>query len=308
MSMTSVSWSWGIRCARSGGNGSAAAVGGAVACWRGGVHSTFGAGAVPATPRTPGVPHPASRPTLTATSVSRRNARDRGPSRGTSGWLVGIRAGIRLWAKGSRRDRGSRSIRTTGRARGARRRSRSGVRSDEGTARSLAVGGALLQDAGARRAGGRRRQGRAERGAGEAGQAGRRGRPPADPAGPVRVPGGGAGRRGAPRPARRRRRLVPRGRRGEAASGAPGRAAAGGAVAALRRKGPADQEGSARDRAAARRLGPIEDDDFLPDLAGQPRGQRLHVVHRVEDDRVLEILDVQGGHLARERQQLGAII
>src|ERR1043166_4925505 len=100
MSMTSVSWSWAIRCAGSVAKGSAAAVGGAVTCWRGGVHSTFGAGAVPATLRTPGVPHAASRPALSGASVSRRNARDVRLSCGTSGWLVGIRAGIRLWGTG----------------------------------------------------------------------------------------------------------------------------------------------------------------------------------------------------------------
>src|SRR5256885_4920054 len=106
MSITSARLSCATRAATSGGSSAAAGSAARRSGVEGGVQNTFGAGAVPATPRTPGVPHAASRPALMAASVSRRNARDLPRFGGTSGWRVGIRAGIRLWGTGVGDDRG----------------------------------------------------------------------------------------------------------------------------------------------------------------------------------------------------------
>src|SRR5205823_8328304 len=107
MSITSTSLSCEIRAPRSGGtSGGGATVG---AGCRGGVQSTFGAGAVPATPRTPGVPQPVSSAAVAVTSVPSRNFLPmEGRGRRTSGWCVSIRSRIRLSVKGWRLDRASR--------------------------------------------------------------------------------------------------------------------------------------------------------------------------------------------------------
>src|SRR2546422_6294339 len=99
MSMTSVSLSSAIRPAKSAGSSGGAAAG-AAAGWRGGVHSTFGAGAVPATPRTPGVPHPSSTLAAAAPRVTARNAWEAATLRaGTAGGRVAHRASIVLCTK-----------------------------------------------------------------------------------------------------------------------------------------------------------------------------------------------------------------
>src|SRR5205809_377535 len=74
MSMTSVSLSCAIRPARSGGSSGGGAPC-AAAGWRGGFQNTFGAGAVPATPRTPGVPQPSSTAAAATPRVTGRNVR-----------------------------------------------------------------------------------------------------------------------------------------------------------------------------------------------------------------------------------------
>src|SRR5207245_10526232 len=52
----------------------------------------------------------------------------------------------------------------------------------------------------------------------------------------------------------------------------------------------------------------VEDRDLLPDLARQPGAEVLQVVHGFQHDRILQVLDVQRGYLARERQQVGAVV
>src|SRR5206468_7968356 len=52
----------------------------------------------------------------------------------------------------------------------------------------------------------------------------------------------------------------------------------------------------------------VEDRDLLPDLARQPGGAVLQVVPGCPHDRILQVLDVQRGYLARERQQVGAVV
>src|SRR2546428_2480475 len=161
MSMTSVSLSCAIRPARSGGSSGGGAAAGAAAGWRGGVINTFGAGAVPATPRTPGVPQPSSRPDAATPRVTVSNAGETATLRaGTSGGRVAYRASIVLCAKGLGRGRGSHYTHT-------RRRSwtipcreeRRHVGRVTRAARSVAVGRALLQDPRARGRGHRGRQG-----------------------------------------------------------------------------------------------------------------------------------------------------
>src|SRR5438128_12236517 len=95
MSMTSVSLSCAIRPARSGGSSGGGAAG-AAAAWRGGggggVQNTFGAGAVPATPRTPGVPQPSSTAAAATPRVTGRNVGGAAALRGgTAGGRVGNR-------------------------------------------------------------------------------------------------------------------------------------------------------------------------------------------------------------------------
>src|SRR6266699_284325 len=118
MSMTSVSLSCAIRPARSAGSSGGAAAG-AAAGWRGGVHSTFGAGAVPATPRTPGVPHASSTLAAAAPRVTARNAWEAATLRaGTAGGRVAHRASIVLCTKKGLGGAAVPSIRIPGAARG----------------------------------------------------------------------------------------------------------------------------------------------------------------------------------------------
>src|SRR5437762_13073162 len=203
MSMTSVSLSSAIRPARSAGSSGGAAAG-AAAGWRGGVHNTFGAGAVPATARTPGVPQPSSSPEAATPRVTGSNAREAGTLRpGTSGGRVAYRASIVLCAKGLGRGRGSHYTHTPRRSWTIPcREERRHVGRVTRAARSVAVGSAFLQDPRARGRGHRRRQGAGRQRAGEARETPRGGRPAADPARPVGIPRGGARPVTAPRPSR----------------------------------------------------------------------------------------------------------
>src|SRR5207302_9051029 len=82
----------------------------AAAACRGGrsAHTSFGAGGVPATTRTPGVPQPSSSPEAATPRVTGSNAREAGTLRpGSSGGRVAYRASIVLCAKGLVRGRGS---------------------------------------------------------------------------------------------------------------------------------------------------------------------------------------------------------
>src|SRR6266446_926970 len=258
MSMTSVSLSCAIRPARSGG-GSGNATAGPAAGSReeGGVQNTFGAGAVPATPRTPGVPQPSSSAAVAMPRVAGRNACEAATLRaGTSGGRVANRACIVRYAeKGLSEARGSHYTHT-------RRRSwtipcreeRRHVGGVSGAAGSVALGRALLQDPRARGRGHRWGQGRSERCAGQAGEAARRGRPTAHPPRPVRVPRGGARPVGASRPSGGSGGPVRRGRRGQTIARASRPAATPGSVAPVRGKGKAHEERAARDREAQRRV------------------------------------------------------
>src|SRR5690348_3091491 len=233
MSMTSVSVSCAIRRARSGGSSGGGIGCGGAAGRRGGVHATFGAGAVPATPWTPGVPQLASSTTIPAQNVPSRHVPYAGERRRrTSGWCVSIRLRIRLCAKGWRLDRCSPEY-THGRAGAWNLEEVRYGRCSTGAAGSLALGGALLQDASARRGRDRRRQGSRQRRAGQARQGGGRGRRVAHPARAVRVPRARTGPRGAPGPAGGRGRAVRRGSGGETAPGTARGAAPDGAGAAL---------------------------------------------------------------------------
>src|SRR5439155_22167927 len=97
----------GTRAARSGGSSGGSAAwaaagwpGGGGGGGRGGVHNTFGAGAVPATPRTPGVPQPSSRADVAMPMVTGRNAREAATRRReTTGERVANRACIGLCTK-----------------------------------------------------------------------------------------------------------------------------------------------------------------------------------------------------------------
>src|SRR4029077_8027056 len=104
MSMTSVSVSCAIRLATSGGSSGGGVVCEGAAGRLGGVHATFGAGAVPATPRTP-VPHAATATTAPVASVALSNVPRPTRGRRMSGWPGGIRLRIRLCAKGWQLDR-----------------------------------------------------------------------------------------------------------------------------------------------------------------------------------------------------------
>src|SRR3989442_973447 len=120
MSMTSVSLSCAIRPARARGSSGGVAAPAAAACrGGGGVHSTFGAGAVPATPRTPGVPQPSSRPDAATPRVTGSNARETATLRaGTSGGRVAHRASIVLCTKKGLGGAAVPTIRIPGAARG----------------------------------------------------------------------------------------------------------------------------------------------------------------------------------------------
>src|SRR3989441_2975042 len=135
--MTSVSLSPAIRPASSGGRSSAGAAG-AAAGWRvgGGVHNTFGAGAVPATPRTPGVPQPTSTADAATPRVTTRNACEAATLRAeTSGGRVANRACIVLYAEKGLGEAGVPIIRTPGAARGPYPAGRRGAMSDESRVR-----------------------------------------------------------------------------------------------------------------------------------------------------------------------------
>src|SRR2546428_255885 len=101
MSMTSVSLSCAIRPARSGGSSGNATAGPAAGSREeGGVQSTFGAGAVPATPRTPGVPQPSSAAQAVTPKVTgRKGWGGAAPRTATSGGRGADRAGIVLCTK-----------------------------------------------------------------------------------------------------------------------------------------------------------------------------------------------------------------
>src|SRR5438046_7864187 len=130
MSMTSVSLSCAIRPARSAGSSGGAAAG-AAAGWRGGVHSTFGAGAVPATPRTPGVPQPSSTLAAAAARVTARSAWEAATLRaGTAGGRVAHRASIVLCTKKGLGGAAVPIIRIPGAARGPYPAGRGGAMSD----------------------------------------------------------------------------------------------------------------------------------------------------------------------------------
>src|SRR5207302_9069467 len=124
--MTSVSVGCAIRAARSGGSSGGGAAwaaagwpGGGGGGGRGGVHSTFGAGAVPATPRTPGVPQPSSTLAAAAPRVTARNAWEAATLRaGTAGGRVAHRASIVLCTKKGLGGAAVPSIRIPGAARG----------------------------------------------------------------------------------------------------------------------------------------------------------------------------------------------
>src|SRR5881296_3870667 len=130
MSMTSVSLSCAIRPARSAGSSGGAAAG-AAAGWRGGVHSTFGAGAVPATPRTPGVPQPSRTADAATPRVTGRNVRKgTAVKAGTSGGRVANRASIVLCTKKGLGGAAVPIIRIPGAARGAYAAGTGGAMSD----------------------------------------------------------------------------------------------------------------------------------------------------------------------------------
>ena len=52
----------------------------------------------------------------------------------------------------------------------------------------------------------------------------------------------------------------------------------------------------------------VEDRELLPDLAREAGRQVLDLVHGLERHRVVEVLHVEGRHLAGERQRLGAVV
>src|ERR1700730_2205791 len=52
----------------------------------------------------------------------------------------------------------------------------------------------------------------------------------------------------------------------------------------------------------------VENCDLLPDLAAETRGQILDVIHGVNNNRIGQVLSVERGELAGERQHLGAIV
>src|SRR5262249_19666161 len=55
-------------------------------------------------------------------------------------------------------------------------------------------------------------------------------------------------------------------------------------------------------------MGDIEDHDLLPDLVRQTCGQRLDVAYRIEHDWIAQVLRIESGRFAGEREQLGAIV
>src|SRR5688572_30306513 len=61
-------------------------------------------------------------------------------------------------------------------------------------------------------------------------------------------------------------------------------------------------------RSGPSRGGPIEDRDLLPDLARQSRRQGFDFVDGSENNGIVEVLHEQRGNLARDRQQLAAIV
>ena len=52
----------------------------------------------------------------------------------------------------------------------------------------------------------------------------------------------------------------------------------------------------------------VADHDLLPDLAGKTDGERLDPVGRLEDHRIVQRLNVKGGELVRDGQELRAVI
>src|SRR3989442_13968540 len=118
MAMTAVRMSRAIRQERWAGS-SGGAVAGAAAGWRGDLHSTFGAGAVPATARPPGVPQASSTLAAAAPRVTARNAWEAATLRaGTAGGRVAHRASIVLCTKKGLGGAAVPSIRIPGAARG----------------------------------------------------------------------------------------------------------------------------------------------------------------------------------------------
>src|SRR2546427_239837 len=132
MSMTSVSLSCAIRPARSGGSSGNATAGPAAGSREeGGVQSTFGAGAVPATPRTPGVPQPSSAAQAVTPKVTGRNVWGGATLRTvTSGGRVANRASIVLCTKKGLGGAAVPIIRIPGAARGPYPAGRGGAMSD----------------------------------------------------------------------------------------------------------------------------------------------------------------------------------
>src|SRR6266699_1216418 len=131
MSMTSVSLSSAIRPARSGGSSGDAAAGPAAGREGGGVQSTFGAGAVPATPRTPGVPQLSRVAQAVMPRVTGRNVWGDATLRSvTTGGRVAHRASIVLCTKKGLGGAAVPIIRMPGVARGPYPAGRGGAMSD----------------------------------------------------------------------------------------------------------------------------------------------------------------------------------
>src|SRR6266704_1890209 len=145
MSMTSVSLSCAIRPARSGGSSGDAAAGPAAGREGGGVQSTFGAGAVPATPRTPGVPQLSRVAQAVMPRVTGRNVWGDATLRTvTSGGRVAHRASIVLCTKKGLGGAAVPIIRIPGVARGPYPAGRGGAMS------AAAIGGGKVEVGGAR--------------------------------------------------------------------------------------------------------------------------------------------------------------
>src|SRR5687767_4683625 len=72
---------------------------------------------------------------------------------------------------------------------------------------------------------------------------------------------------------------------------------------------PAPVASSGGRRPRSRRRGDtLEYGDLLPDLAREARRQRFNLVHRAKNDRIVEILNEQGGDFAGDGQELAAIV